>query len=83
MAVWIFNNSSHQFSSLPPQYLIRSPLEMRYVRQRDYTKKVGNYKNMSPYYNVELVDNVGPFAFPHKRVNRGFPLILNLEDFRS
>ena len=22
-------------------------------------KKVGNYKDMSPYYNVELVDNVG------------------------
>ena len=60
MAVWIFNNSSHQFSSLPPQYLISSPLEMRYVRQRDYVKKVGNYKDMSPYYNVQLVDNVEP-----------------------
>ena len=22
-------------------------------------KKVGNYKDMSPYYNIELVDNVG------------------------
>ena len=32
---------------------------MRYVRQRDYVKKVGNYKDMSPYYNIELVDNVG------------------------
>ena len=27
MAVWVFNNSSHRFSSLPPQYLISSPLE--------------------------------------------------------
>ena len=50
-------------------YLISSPLEMRYVRQRDYMKKVGNYKDMSPYYNIELVDNVGPrpFGFPTER----------------
>ena len=27
---------------------------MRYVRQRDYIKKVGNYKDMGPYYNIEL-----------------------------
>ena len=69
MAVWVFNNSSHRFSSLPPQYLISSPLEMRYVRRRDYMKKVGNYKDMSPYYNIELVDNVGPrpFGFPTER----------------
>ena len=59
MAVWIFNNSSHQFSSLPPQYLISSPLEMHEVRKEDYMIKVGNYKDMSPYYNIELVDNVG------------------------
>ena len=32
-------------------------------------KKVGNYKDMSPYYNIELVDNVGAshFGFPTER----------------
>ena len=32
-------------------------------------KKVGNYKDMSPYCKVEQVDNVGlkPFDFPTER----------------
>ena len=32
-------------------------------------KKLGNYKDMSPYYNIQLVDNVGPrpFGFPTER----------------
>ena len=40
MAVWVHNNSSHQFSDLPPQYLVCNPSEMAEVRQNDYFKKV-------------------------------------------
>ena len=32
---------------------------MHEVKKEDYMKKVGNFIDMSPYYSIELVDNVG------------------------
>ena len=43
MAVWVHNNSAHQFCYLPPQYLICAPDVMAKVRKNDYRKKVRNY----------------------------------------
>ena len=61
MAVWVHNNSSHQFSDLPPQYLVCNPAEMAEVRQNDY-KKYPNYRYMRPYYSIEDIDEYGPMV---------------------
>ena len=52
MAVWVHNNSSHQFCYLPPQYLISSPEVMAKVRRNDYRKKVRNYRAFLPYIRI-------------------------------
>ena len=62
MAVWVHNNSSHQFSDLPPQYLVCNPAEMAEVRQNDY-RKYPNYRYMKPYYSIENMDEYGPMVF--------------------
>ena len=66
MAVWVFNNSSHQFSELPPQLLICNPAEMHEVRKEDYMKKFHHYIDMNPYYRVSKLFHKGirPYAHP-------------------
>ena len=38
-------------------------------KEKGLHEEGGNYKDMSPYYNIEQVDNVGPrpFGFPTER----------------